>query len=144
MVKYIKVDWPESQKFVEYPEVYIGIPNDHHKSNAKCTYLVPEDLYNKVIIDSKPNVYNTNIGTICCYNKYTIVKTKDGIETIYFEIDDNIERGDGVLLKIDDKWAISKVTACSEAFPIILENPELLIGINCELIGYCPDEKNIR
>ncbi len=48
MVKYIKVDWPESQKFME---------EEYEDTCYQCddmVVFVPEDLYNEII--NKKNV----------------------------------------------------------------------------------------
>lgn len=39
-MKYIRVDWPESQEWYEYPEVVMA--------NASLDVFVPEELYNRV------------------------------------------------------------------------------------------------
>ena len=44
MTKYIKIDWPEYQYFMEYPdfrEICFFCAEDN-------SYFIPEDLYNKV------------------------------------------------------------------------------------------------
>ena len=52
MTKYVKVDWPESQKFSEYKECYIAILNDREDyTPIGNIYMVPEDLYNKVMYE---------------------------------------------------------------------------------------------
>lgn len=52
MIKYVKVDWPESQEFSKYKECYIAIPNDREDyTPIGNIYMVPEDLYNKVMYE---------------------------------------------------------------------------------------------
>lgn len=54
---YIKVEWPESQKFIDYKECYLSIPNDPMDYEPYGnTYMVPEGLYNKVIAIEKESI----------------------------------------------------------------------------------------
>lgn len=74
MTKYIKIDWPEYQYFMEYPdfrEICFFCAEDN-------SYFIPEDLYNKVMQKlTFPKKYeNTNLGTIVLYENSSLV---DGI-----------------------------------------------------------------
>lgn len=134
MEKYIKVSWPESQKFMEYEECYI-ISNIEGDSIT----FVPEDLYNETIKDlTYPKEYDTNLGLIRYYEDKAIVQNTGKV----FDCNINPKKGDMLLLYIydEDKWITTKCTGSATGFPLLVEDPTLLIGINCELIGsYDPD-----
>ena len=134
MVKYICVEWPEYQFFM-----------DHQRFRDECyhcpdtnVYFVPEDLYDEVInkLEFPKKYEDTNLGTIICYETRAIVNGED----IYWYNEDLIKRGSEVLIYnhgIENypKWIISKCVACSEGFPILFEDSNLLPDINCEIIG---------
>ena len=132
MTKYVKVDWPESQKFMEYEdETYVC-------AESSGTLFVPENLYDEVMYKLEfPKKYeNTNLGTIVCYETRAIVNGED----TYWYDEDLIKKGSEVLIynhEIENypKWIISKCKACSTGFPILFEDRNLLPGINCEIIG---------
>lgn len=141
MTKYIKVDWPDSQRFADNEECYIAIPIDPTNYEISGnTYMVPEDLYNEVMnkLEFPKKYENTNLGTIVCYETRAIV---NGNQTYWYD-ESNIQKGNIALIynHNDDKWYISKIVACSEGFPIVLEDSSLLVGINCELIGHYDPE----
>lgn len=81
MTKYVKVDWPESQKFSEYKECYIAIPNDREDyTPIGNIYMVPEDLYNKLTF---PETYKNKLDALAKVkeeysraNEYTITKSE--------------------------------------------------------------------
>lgn len=134
MVKYICVEWPEYQFFM-----------DHQRFRDECyycpdanVYFVPEDLYDEVMnkLEFPKKYEDTNLGTIVCYETRAIVNGDD----IYWYDEDLIKRGSEVLIynhNIENypKWIISKCVACSEGFPILFEDSNLLPDINCEIIG---------
>lgn len=142
MVKYIKVGWPELQRFQQLDEYdqcyeYIG------SSESNDWYIfVPEDLYNEVMYKLQfPKKYeNTNLGTIVCYETRAIV---NGNETFWYDLSD-LKRGNKVLVYNHDipsgynepEWIITTCKACSEGLPIILEDNVVIPGINCEIIGH--------
>lgn len=140
MTKYIKVEWPDYQGFMERL--------DFHEKCFFCaednSYFIPEDLYEEITYKLQfPKKYeNTNLGTIVCYETRAIVNGKD----TYWYDENTIEKGNTVLLynHDDSKWYISKVVACHNGFPILLEDSDLLIGINCELIGHCDTLENYK
>ena len=139
MIKYVKVDWPESQKFSDNERCYLALsndPTDYEPSGN--TYMVPEDLYEEVMYKLQfPKKYeNTELGTIVCYETRAIINGED----VYWYDEDMIEKGSSVLVynhtvKNRPKWIISKCVSCSWGFPIILEDALLCPGINCEIIG---------
>lgn len=132
MVKYICVEWPEYQIFMEHPR----FGEDCHYCPDSSVYFIPEDLYEEVTYKLQfPKKYeNTNLGTIVCYENYAVV---EGTTNYYYDESD-IKKGNIALVYCYDNknWYISKIVACSDGFPIMLENSNLLIGINCELIGH--------
>ena len=136
MEKYIKLYWPESQKFMEYEECYT-ITNT---KNDSITF-VPENLYDEITYKNQfPKEYDTNIGKITCYENCAIIDKHKP-----FMYDRKIKKGDKLLLYVhdSDEWIISKCMASNLGLPIVIEDRTLLIGINCELIGsYNPNYDN--
>lgn len=131
MTKYIKEDWPEYQAFMEHP--------DFRERCFYCaddnSYFIPEDLYDEVTYKLQfPKKYeNTNLGTIVCYETRAVV---NGDQSYWYDESD-IQKGNIALIYDENgNWHTSKIVACSKGFPIILEDSEFVIGINCELIGH--------
>lgn len=135
MNKYVKVEWPDSQKFEEFKDCFIAIPiNRENYTVSGNTFMVPEDLYKEVMYKlSFPKRYrNTNLGTIICYENYAVV---DGDDRYYYDLSD-LKKGDKLLVNCHDgSWVITTCKACSYKMPIIMENDNLLEGINCTIIG---------
>lgn len=140
MTKYVKVDWPESQKFQD--------ANGNFQSGIYLADIypplifVPEDLYEEVAYKLQfPKKYeNTNLGTVVCYETRAIVNGED----IYWYDENMIKKGSKVLIynhDIDNRpqWIVSKCVACAEGFPVVFEDAMLLPGINCEIIGVSND-----
>lgn len=134
MVKYICVEWPEYQIFMEHPR----FGEDCHYCPDSSVYFIPEDLYKEVTYKLQfPKKYeNTELGTIVCYETRAVVNGED----TYWYDENLIKKGSEVLIynyEIENypKWIISKCIACSTGFPILFENRNLLPGINCEIIG---------
>lgn len=134
MTKYIKVDWPEYQEFMELP----NFREECYLLADENSYMVPENIYEEVMYKLQfPKTYeNTNLGTIVCYETRAVVNGED----TYWYDESLMKRGSEALLYnhyIDDypQWIISKCVACSSGFPILFENNKLLPGINCEIIG---------
>lgn len=120
MTKYIKIGWPEYQGFMERP--------DFHEKCFFCaednSYFISEDLYEETKYPSYelPDEY------------------KEGYTTDFVRI----KRGQNLLVFIIETEELKVVKAISnwkayESFPILLEDKELLDGINCEIIAV---EKN--
>lgn len=134
MIKYIKVDWPESQRFMDCKDIFLcaGALDD------EGSIFVPENLYDEVMYKLEfPKKYeNTNLGTITCYENRAMINGED----TYWYDENSLRKGVEVLVYNHDikdypKWIISKCIACSTGFPIILEDSTLYPGINCEIIG---------
>lgn len=134
MSKYIKVSWPDCQKYMDNKRCYIAISNDPTDYEVSGNiYMVPEDLYNMDKLEFPKKYENTGLGTIVCYETRAVVNGED----TYWYDEGGINKGDIAL--IYDKsgnWHTSKIVACSEGFPIVLEDSDFLIGINCEFIGH--------
>lgn len=135
MTKYIKVDWPESQKFDGYEECFAVMTNNPWDRDTTGSLMVPEDLYNEVMYKLQfPKKYeNTNLGTVVCYETRAVVNG----EQIFWYDESNLKRGSTVLVYNHglDKWVITTCTSCSLNMPILVTDRECIIGINSELIG---------
>ena len=134
MVKYICVEWPEYQIFMEHPR----FREECYYCPDSSVYFIPEDLYEEVTYKLQfPKKYeNTELGTVVCYETRAVVNGED----TYWYDEDLIKKGSEVLLynhEIENypKWIISKCIACSTGFPLLFEDRNLLPGINCEIIG---------
>ena len=134
MVKYICVEWPEYQIFMEHPR----FREECYYCPDSSVYFIPEDLYEEVTYKLQfPKKYeNTELGTVVCYETRAVVNGED----TYWYDEDLIKKGSKVLIynhEIENypKWIISKCKACSTGFPILFEDRNLLPGINCEIIG---------
>lgn len=44
--KYILVEWPESQKWMDHPDCYLAAENDSLRQFFTPTCFVPENIYN--------------------------------------------------------------------------------------------------
>ena len=136
MIKYIKVDWPESQEFMEYKEETFVC------ADSEGTLFVPENLYNEVMYKLQfPKKYeNTNLGTIVCYETRAVVNEN---ETFWYDLSD-LKKGNKILIYNHSipseynkpEWFITTCIACSQGFPILLEDAIAIPGLNCEIIGY--------
>lgn len=113
MTKYIKLNWPEYQEFMELPEF------------DKCFYCTEDDSY-----FIPEYLYVKSISTFKLPDKY-----KDKF-TIEFS---EIKRGQKVLVETDEyelKVVESVVNwRVGDCLPPILKDPILLDGINCTIIA---------
>lgn len=127
MVKYIKVDWPESQYFTDKDRCY-SICAD------PPLIFVPEELYNEIMnkLEFPKKYENTNLGTIVCYETRAIV---NGEEIFWY--DHNPKKGDKLLIynHPNDTWKIVTCIANQEGFPMLIDSKEGIIGFNEEIIG---------
>lgn len=131
MVKYISVEWPEYQYFMDHPR----FRDECYYCPDASIYFIPEDLYEEVTYKLQfPKKYeNTNLGTIVCYETRAVV---NGDKSYWYDESD-IRKGDIALIYDKNRnWHTSKIVTCSKGLPIILEDSEFVIGINCELIGH--------
>lgn len=140
MSKYVLVEWPEIQNYMEHPrysECYSG--NSINETETAGVWFVPEDLYEEVEYKLQfPKVYeNTSIGTVTCMENYAIVKSTEE----YFWYGKELKKGCKVLVYLNDAkdFVITACKAYSPGLPILLENNSLLPGLNCEIIGVSND-----
>lgn len=45
-IKYILVEWPESQKWIDHPDCILAAENDRVQEFFEPRYFVPENIYN--------------------------------------------------------------------------------------------------
>lgn len=129
--KYLKVEWPEYQIYMEHPQ----FREESYYDSEHNIYFIPENLIDE--IDRKlmlPKIYeNTNLGTITCMETHAIV---NGEDYYWYDLTD-LKKGCKVLVYNHDtgEWVITTCIAYAEGLPILFSNKSLLEGINCELIG---------
>lgn len=132
MTKYIRVDWPEYQLFM-----------DHSRFRDECyycpdasVYFVPEDLYDEVMEERMfPAEQDINIGHLTINKDSVTLSTTD--ETITFVYDyTRIPRNTRILFYSPDKgyWISKSTVTVFGSMPGIYENGEMP-GINCEIVG---------
>ena len=114
MTKYIAVEWPEYQAYMEHPR----FREDCYYNSDNNIYFIPEDMYESVFYTELPKEYR---------EKYDIFFNR-------------IKRGQNVLVILYDteEYKVTKSGAnwyANDSFPIILEDKNLLDGINCEVIA---------
>lgn len=128
-MKYIKVNWPEYQEYMEHP--YFREMSYYHANDN--SYFIPEDLINQVESGLIcPYVYeNTSLGNVTLYETYATVNEK---ETFYYK---EPKRGDKLLIFLYDKkdFMIATCKAASKGMPILIDELNLLEGIHFEIIG---------
>lgn len=136
MTKYVKVDWPESQRFIDMDLEDIFYCAGERDDEGSV--FVPDNIYDEVMykLEFPKKFENTNLGTIVCYETRAVVNGED----TYWYDEDEIKKGSEVLIYNHDieslpKWIITKCVACSSGFPLIFEEKLLCPGINCEIIG---------
>lgn len=116
MTKYICVEWPEYQMFMEHPR----FEKDCYHCPDASVYFIPEDLFEEVM--------------------YPPYELPDEYKESYTTNFDRIKRGQNLLVFVDETNELKVVKAMSnwkagESFPILLEEKDLLDGINCEVIA---------
>lgn len=113
MTKYICVEWPEYQIFMEHPR----FEEDCYYCPDSSVYFVPDDLYNEVM--------NSSYKLPGEYSNFTMKF-------------DRVKRGQSLLVLTDSGLTVTKAMSnwkAYESFPILLEEKDLLDGINCEVIA---------
>lgn len=114
MIKYIKVNWPDYQEFMELPEF-----NECFYCVEDDSYFIPEYLYNKTLSYFRlPDKYK---------DRFTIEFNK-------------INRGQKVLVETSPfkEWKVEESAVnwkVGDCLPPILKNPTLLDGVNCTIIA---------
>lgn len=131
MTKYICVEWPEYQIFMEHPR----FEDECYYCPDSSVYFIPEDLYNEVMnkLEFPKKYENTNLGTIICYETRAVV---NGEQTFWYD-ESNLKKGSTVLVynHDSDEWIITTCTGCSPNMPILVADKNCIIAINSELIG---------
>lgn len=113
MIKYISVEWPEYQIFMEHPR----FREECYYCPDSSIYFIPEDLYDEVM--------NPPYELPEEYNNFTTEFSR-------------IKKGQNVLVLTESDLLVTKATSNwkeYESFPVILEEKGLLDGINCEVIA---------
>lgn len=130
MTKYIKLDWPEYQEYMEHPKF-----REDSYYIADCnSYMIPEYIIEDIdrgLIPPETTFENTSIGTVTLYNTLAVVNAKDVYD--YREP----TKGEEVLIYLyhDEDFRITTCKVSSKGFPILFEDNTLLEGLNCKLIG---------
>lgn len=134
MIKYIKVDWPEYQKFEEHNRISECYTVKVYGDDDIQSLMVPEDLYNEV---QYPQPYcriykDTSLGTVECYDDKAVVNDDE-----IFWYDKEINKGDKLLVYNHNTkdWKIVTCTTSAEGFPILTDDKDVLFGITDELVG---------
>lgn len=131
MSKYVLVEWPEIQDFMEHPrynECYSG--NSIDESDTTGVWFVPEDLYEEVTVSRLyPAEFDLPIGHI----RITMDEVElNGIK--YTRDESQLKRGSEVIMYSPNKgyWTTT-CTSCAYGFPPIFEDSSVLI--NTEILG---------
>ncbi len=132
MNTYYKVEWPESQDYIEHPrfdECYPALTLD--KDLHACNLLfVPEDLYEEITLSK---LYPSEIDLPIGHMQITLNQFElDGIK--YTRDPDQLKKGSEVILYNPEKgYWITKCITYANGFPPIFEDSSTLI--DTEIIG---------
>lgn len=132
MTKYIYVEWPEYQVFMEHPR----FEDDCYYCPDSSVYFIPEDLYDEVMEKRMfPAEQDINLGHLTINKDSVTLSTTD--ETITFVYDyTRIPRNTRVLFYSPGKgyWISKSTVTVFGSMPGIYENGEMP-GIDCEIVG---------
>lgn len=132
MTKYVYVEWPEYQIFMEHPR----FEDDCYYCPDSSVYFIPEDLYDEVMEGRMfPAEQDINLGHLTINKDSVTLSTTD--ETITFVYDyTRIPRNTRVLFYSPDKgyWISKSTVTVFGSMPGIYENGEMP-GIDCEIVG---------
>lgn len=138
MTKYIMVAWPEIQYYMDHERWNdcIACQNVRNHQCPDDAWMVPEEVYEEVSYKRQfPKTYeNTKVGKVVCYYDKAVVNDSE-----VFEYDKELKKGDKVLIYDQDNkdWIITECTAPFNGnLPCLFKDNHLLVGINCEIIGY--------
>lgn len=118
-IKYILVKWPEIQDFMEHPRYKESFSAQSiNEEDPNGYWFVPEDLYYEI--------------------KYPPIQLPEGFENYKMDFT-RVDRDQNCLVLLgDDSYKVVKA-ACNwninSPFPILLDDPVLLDGFNCEIIA---------
>lgn len=131
MTKYILVNWPEIQDYMEhsrYKECYSANSIDENKMTG--VWFVPEDLYEEIQIGKLyPAEFDIPLGHIRITMDEVIL---NGVK--YTRDESELKRGSEVILYNPNKgyWTTT-CTSCSWGFPPLFEDNSTLI--ESEILG---------
>ncbi len=132
MTKYICVEWPEYQIFMEHPR----FKDDCYYCPDSSVYFIPEDLYYEVMEERIfPVEQDINLGHLTINKDSVTLSTTD--KTITFVYDyTRIPRNTRVLFYSPNKgyWISKSTVTVFGSMPGIYENGEMP-GIDCEIVG---------
>lgn len=141
MTKYILVEWPNTQYFMEHPrysECYHCDGVDFNNRETCGALMVPEDLYEEIELNKLyPAEFDIPIGHI----KITMNEVElNGIK--YTREESQLQKGSEVILYNPEKgYWITKCLCWQYGFPMIFEDNSTLI--DSEIIGIRNEEKSI-
>lgn len=132
MTKYVCVEWPEYQIFMEHPR----FEDECYYCPDSSVYFIPEDLYDEVMEERMfPAEQDINLGHLTINKDSVTLSTTD--ETITFVYDyTKIPRNTRILFYSPDKgyWISKSTVTVFGSMPGIYENGEMP-GIDCEIVG---------
>lgn len=131
MTKYICVEWPEYQIFMEHPR----FEDNCYYCPDSSVYFIPEDLYNEVEERMFTTEQDINLGHLTINKDSVTLSTTD--ETITFVYDyTKIPKNTRILFYSLDKgyWISKSTVTVFESMTGIYENGEIP-GINCKIVG---------
>ena len=131
MTKYVCVEWPEYQIFMEHPR----FEDNCYYCPDSSVYFIPEDLYNEVEERMFTTEQDINLGHLTINKDSVTLSTTD--ETITFVYDyTKIPKNTRILFYSPDKgyWISKSTVTVFESMTGIYENGEIP-GINCEIVG---------
>lgn len=131
MTKYVCVEWPEYQIFMDHPR----FEDNCYYCPDSSVYFIPEDLYNEVEERMFAAEQDINLGHLTINKDSVTLSTTD--ETITFVYDyTKIPKNTRILFYSPDKgyWISKSTVTVFESMTGIYENGEIP-GINCEIVG---------
>lgn len=131
MTKYVCVEWPEYQIFMDHPR----FEDNCYYCPDSSVYFIPEDLYNEVEERMFSAEQDINLGHLTINKDSVTLSTTD--ETITFVYDyTKIPKNTRILFYSPDKgyWISKSTITVFESMTGIYENGEIP-GINCEIVG---------
>ena len=131
MTKYVCVEWPEYQIFMDHPR----FEDNCYYCPDSSVYFIPEDLYNEVEERMFPAEQDINLGHLTINKDSVTLSTTD--ETITFVYNyTKIPKNTRILFYSPDKgyWISKSTVTVFESMTGIYENGEIP-GINCEIVG---------
>lgn len=131
MTKYVCVEWPEYQFFMDHPR----FEDNCYYCPDSSVYFIPEDLYNEVEERMFTAEQDINLGHLTINKDSVTLSTTD--ETITFVYDyTRIPKNTRILFYSPDKgyWISKSTVTVFESMTGIYENGEIP-GINCEIVG---------